>query len=406
MGRSKEDMMDWDSLGICPGNDRHVCGVCIGDRILADVVAQNATATSCAYCERQSDRPFSARLSRVVRFMAEIINEEWVNPANELPYDSGEGGFQGAEVLDASDLLEEIEFYPENDQLFEDVVSWFSGQEWCRRDAFSLSPSERTQFGWKRFCLEVTHVRRYTFWSSLDDSVSEYDPDYLPPGKMLEEIWEVVRDLDLIREFPQGSKFWRAQEHDAGEELPVPKHYTSPPLDSAIQPNRMSPAGIPMFYGTEDFDTAVLEVSGLEATPGRVASGLLFEAMRPLRILDLDHLGQHGSYYSSGGRDWWHRSKFLRYFSQEVSKPFARDNRQHIDYVPTQVFTEYVRYHMRGPDGESVDGICYLSSRNHRPCYVLFFDQDDCLKPRKDRPQSLAFVPASLRTISLETPRR
>ena len=95
------------------------------------------------------------------------------------------------------------------------------------------------------------HVRRYTFWTSLDDFVPEYHPDYLPPGRMLAEIKAVVDDLSLIREFPQETQFWRAREPDQGELLTVPECFTSPPLCDAKQPNRMSPAGIPMFYGAE-----------------------------------------------------------------------------------------------------------------------------------------------------------
>ena len=250
------------------------------------------------------------------------------------------------------------------------------------------------------------HVRRYTFWTSLDDSVPEYHPDYLPPGRMLAEIKAVVDDLSLIREFPPGTQFWRVQEHAQGQILAVPDRFTSPPLSAAKQPNRMSPAGIPMFYGAEDFDTAVLEVSGKELKRGWQASGLIFKALRPLHLLDLNHLDRHTSYFGADGRARWHSSKFLRYFNREVSKPIDRDERPHVDYVPTQVFTEYVRYHMASRSGQRVDGIRYLSSRNHRPCCVLFFEQDDCLKSRKGRPQSLSFVDDSLKSVSLETPGR
>ena len=60
-----------------------------------------------------------------------------------------------------------------------------------------------------------------------------------------------------------------------------------------------------------------------------------------------------------------------------------------IDIRPTQVFTEYVRYHMTH-DGKPVDGIRYRSSFNHRDhyvdrgCYVLFFEQDECLPGKSD----------------------
>ena len=96
MSWSKEDMMEWEELGIYPGDGGNVCGECIDDHVLADLISQNASMTSCSYCHRQNDRPFTAPLNYVVKAMAELIREEWVDPANELPFESAEGGYQGA----------------------------------------------------------------------------------------------------------------------------------------------------------------------------------------------------------------------------------------------------------------------------------------------------------------------
>jgi hypothetical protein len=222
---------------------------------------------------------------------------------------------------------------------------------------------------------------------------------------MLAEIESVVAELGLIREVSAGTRFWRVQDHGATEILQVPSRFTSPPVECATQPNRMSPAGIPMFYGAEDFDTAVLEVAGKEVVENRAATGVAFEAMRTLNILDLVFMGRYVSYFAPNGRTLRHRPDFLRYFSREVSKAINRDKQQHIEYVPTQVFTEYVRFFVLS-NGNPVDGIRYLSSRNHRPCVVLFFDKDDCLKSREGKPQALAFVPGTERTIGLHEPRK
>jgi hypothetical protein len=74
--------------------------------------------------------------------------------------------------------------------------------------------------------------------------------------------------------------------------------------------------------------------------------------------------------------------------------------------VPTQVFTEYVRYHMITYDGKPIDGIRYRSSFDYhdshgdRGCYVLFFEQDECM-PAKGRKQSLECDKNSKRTVPL-----
>lgn len=404
MGMAKDEMMRLEHLGIYPGKGGDVCKDCVCDLALAEFIMANTSSDHCNYCGRKSKTPFACDLGLVVEFMAETIKEEWTDPANELPYESREGGYQG-EVLNAYELLEEVGFEPVSSDLFDDVCSWFSGQDWCRDDYFAATPSERHQFGWNSFCREVKHSRRYTFWSSLDDGHPEYHPDHLPPGKMLSEVEEVISDLGLVREFPVGTEFWRAQRHQETQTLPLPPRLTSPPLEKATQPNRMSPAGIPMFYGAEDCDTAILEIAGREADPGYSATAGVFQSLRPLHLLDLIFMGKSVSYFAPHGRTWRHRSKFLRYFSREVSKTIRRDERQHIEYVPTQVFTEYVRHQMRTSEDSPIDGIRYASSISGRPCYVLFFSQKECLMSTSDLPQALSFQEDSVKTISLEHPR-
>jgi hypothetical protein len=64
-------------------------------------------------------------------------------------------------------------------------------------------------------------------------------------------------------------------------------------------------------------------------------------------------------------------SQFLRDFSSEIE----RDERVHIDYVPTQVVTEYLR-DAKLDDLPPVDGIKWRSARNKGGvCYVLFIDE-------------------------------
>ena len=70
------------------------------------------------------------------------------------------------------------------------------------------------------------------------------------------------------------------------------------------------------------------------------------------------------------------RNKIMTIHSKQP--PIARDDRIHIDYVPTQVVTEYVRS-ARFPDGR-LDGIRYRSSRREGGIsVVLFADQTNVI---------------------------
>ena len=48
----------------------------------------------------------------------------------------------------------------------------------------------------------------------------------------------------------------------------------------------------------------------------------------------------------------------MQQFVQEMGKPIAHDGHEHIDYVPTQIITEYFRRQF-GP--EHIDGLLYPS---------------------------------------------
>ena len=68
---------------------------------------------------------------------------------------------------------------------------------------------------------------------------------------------------------------------------------------------------------------------------------------------------------------------FLNYFATELSKPIERDDRVHVEYIPTQVITEYFRTEFVH-EGDKIDGIRYRSARRSDHCsLVLFASQDD-----------------------------
>ena len=59
-----------------------------------------------------------------------------------------------------------------------------------------------------------------------------------------------------------------------------------------------------------------------------------------------------------------------------MSRPIARDDRIHVEYVPTQVVTEFLRSRVRRRR-TVIDGIKYPSSvLPGRASYVLFANQD------------------------------
>ncbi len=137
-----------------------------------------------------------------------------------------------------------------------------------------------------------------------------------------------------------------------------------------------------MFYGAEDFETACEETIDPSDTKDKMLTGGMFRTTKPLLLVDLCNLPESVCFFND-----WDTTKrfglyFLKNFQKDLSRPIKKDGRQHIEYVPTQVFTEFIRFQFKISEGEDYMGIRYPSSKTGKPCVVLFADQEQCLPQR------------------------
>lgn len=63
---------------------------------------------------------------------------------------------------------------------------------------------------------------------------------------------------------------------------------------------------------------------------------------------------------------------FLKRFNKEVTKPVAQDDKD-IEYIPTQVLTEYLRYMFKDYKRRTIDGIIYGSSQEAKNKNLVLF---------------------------------
>jgi hypothetical protein len=228
------------------------------------------------------------------------------------------------------------------------------------------------------------------------------DPAHgISASNMMQVIAHDIERISPLLVVPVGTEMWRVQIFNRGSSSTDPARYTSPPIDKANQPNRMSPGGVSMLYTAEDCETGYVETVEPDKMVGKEATGAKFVTLIPLNVLDLSSIQRPRSFFVDLDRRTRHAIEFLEAFAEDLSRPIERDDRQHIEYVPTQVFTEYVRYEMHSPGDEPFHGIKYKSSRNGHACYVLFAEQSDCLPgaPDRSRPQMVQVVDGSLRTV-------
>ena len=141
----------------------------------------------------------------------------------------------------------------------------------------------------------------------------------------------------------------------------------------------MSPAGVSMFYAAFDEDTALAETYVRSDCWPRKASVAVFRTTGDLYLLDLVNLPQVPSIFDDDTANLDRASlSFLHAFNHDFTHPVENDGREHVEYVPSQVVTEFVRYRLPGKAERAVHGIRYRSSRRGAGIgCVLFYAHED-----------------------------
>lgn len=290
----------------------------------------------------------------IADFVGERMATFYGLAVEQLPYESREGGYQGWHVDTAECLFDCIGLGLEahnSDLLADDLICHIGDDAWCDFDWLSLEYDASLQFSWEQFCASTKGSRRF-FFQNIGDEGSGH-PDDRSNIQFLNEVAAAIEHHKLIKQFDIGYTLFRARENTNGP-FTTAAELGPPPIEFSRQSNRMNPPGISMFYGAETFELATAEARSENATVGR------FETVRRIQIVDLADLPKVPGFFSEATRKERLSLAFLQTFSQKVAEPVARDDRVHIDYVPTQIVTEFLRDFQFGSG--TIDGIRYVTS--------------------------------------------
>lgn len=340
----------------------------------------------CDFCGRKSGRPIAAPLDDVLGFIVQGLEFEWRDPNDEgIAWESADGGWQG-EVLDTYDLLfDEILLPVENEQLQEKILSSLGDRQWCQRDYYELPDHLALIVSWKEFSKTVRYETRYVFLTAPAPRERYRGFKDIPPSEMLDKIGEVVQSVGLIKVLPKETRIFRVRSHSHLECLSTATQLGPPLPCLAVLSNRMSPAGIPMFYGALDSNTALQETKGTASPNDDIATLATFVILHDIKVLDLTALPEIPSLFDSVNLPNRSDIRFLHAFVSDLAKPISRDGLEHIEYIPTQIVTEYFRRVFRNEAGDAIMGIVYPSSKKSggRSC-VLFIQQAECIDDTQD----------------------
>jgi hypothetical protein len=268
-----------------------------------------------------------------------------------------------------------LDFPNDEDNRLRDAVSHgLENDLWADAEPYRLDRHEQFRYSWEHFCKVTKHKLRYFFAKEERD-----DDEIYHPSQVLDLIFSYAERAGAFVRLPRGSLLYRARHQMPWQSLTTAGQLGPPPLENAIQTNRMSPPGIVMTYVADDPVTALAETAN---QPGTFAVGT-FVTERDALILDLSRLPPAPSIFTELPDTLEYDPRppliFLHGISLEISRPIARDDPVHIEYVPTQVVTEYVRTALT-VDGRRIDGIRYRSSRDGvGTAVVLFADRENII---------------------------
>lgn len=160
----------------------------------------------------------------------------------------------------------------------------------------------------------------------------------------------------------------------------------------------MSPAGVSLFYGSDDPQGAIAEIAGHGT--GSTAIVAEFKTTRALFILDLTTTPPlPGSVFDADKRPAIAMRSFLATFVANVTRPVIPDGREHVEYAPTQVITEYIRFMSRTP----VNGIALPSKPGKgTKTYVIFAGPAEVADEPGQDESWLTLNPGAITTYDIE----
>jgi len=353
---------------------KYLCNSHLKDKYLKAFIRISGTREWCDVCRKVKtcvDIPTLA--TRIEEDLRREYDDPW---AAGFSRDDESGELIGGNIYDKYELVEReasIELY----EIVEAICQEMDTTDWASRD-WLLPESEYMEYGWQEFRRVVKHQMRFVFFSEKNHNlISNNDYNSLHPQDVLQTVGALLKSQNITTMHEPGMlSLYRARQHCPGDIVNTAAALGAPPVQYA-QANRMSPAGIAMFYGAFDAATCLAEITDYDKRTSSVSYGI-FTNQVPLRLIDfslpLTSPSIFNPDYSRKAKRLREGAIFLTNFIRDLQQPIEKKD-PHIEYVPTQVVCEYLRYMYKGGQ---IDGLAYNSVKNPGgKCVVLFIGNSE-----------------------------
>lgn len=391
MGIEKNALIEADDRG-WREPEGYVCPDCVEDEYLKDVIRDNACRRECDYCNRRTRKHSTVPVADIMESIGNAVFTWFDNPEEAGGFwDSEDNNYYGIDAINTREMLESIPLEC-NEQLFEDIAEAFVYDQWVETangSIYGSHPHELMSYAWERFTEIVKHESRYFFQQTSSSIENEEDEDPFArqekynPANFLPTLGKLAIKLRLLSTLPISETLFRARQKKEGEFFDLnAKELGAAPLKNASA-GRMNPAGISYMYLAFEQETALTEVRQsnqlLQTAIGR------FETQREIQVLDLTNPPEKPSIFDVQRHDELVGLFFIDEFVKEIIKLVVKDGSEHIEYVPSQVVSEYFALVFCLQNGKRLDGIKYPSAVR-KDChnlvlfptergYELMFDQ-------------------------------
>ena len=355
--------------------NKSICADCVLDDELVSLVANNLSSNSCSYCGEENEEgdliaaPYNVVMKRIYdsifQYYADAqdvgtpwVEKEWLIPETNISeiiwdFDPGWCGEFCEDLIKSSNASLYLVEHVKNDWSIE-------------------SSSSALSYGWSAFKNQVLYKTRYLFLSEPEDEYSSGRPDYIPVSSMLDALGALCNIESLIATIPAGTEFYRVRVNREKEEFTEFCDVGVPP-EGKTSTGRMNPAGISYFYVAYDQNTAEKEVI-TDATEWSIAK---FKLIEDIQVIDFVDIPKIPSIFEPEKYDARQNMSFLHSFVNELTLPVTKDGREHVEYVPTQIVSEYFRFRFQTENAQPILGLRYSSVKNPDGINIAVFDSEN-----------------------------
>jgi hypothetical protein len=194
---------------------------------------------------------------------------------------------------------------------------------------------------WQFFRREILHEQRFFNTKAMEKLSEIFDGLHLlRDDANLPAVYEINPNDDE-------AQFFRARINnsmDGRQKIAEnPARDLGPPPENLRRAGRMNSSGILAFYGAFDIDTCIAE---LRPAVGETVISAQFCLVRPILVLDTTRFSGRPKDINIFAKTHVKRMrlwKFMSTFMHEIAQP-CLPNDEHLDYVPTQVVSEYLTH--------------------------------------------------------------